>query len=71
MGARWRGQPYAALLQAMGQPRLVMRIPGDRPLPSLAVLFGREDEPLACADAFTIVQNEDGGAWTVADYFCR
>jgi hypothetical protein len=71
LGARWRGQPYDSLLQALGPPRLVMRIPGERPLPSLAVLYGREDETAACEDAFTLVQNEDTGAWSVADYFCR
>ena len=43
----------------------------EQPLPSLAILYGRENETAACEDAFTLVQNEDTGAWSVADYFCR
>lgn len=71
LGARWRGQSHAALIQSLGRPRMVMTIPGQRPLPTLALVYGVQDEAAACVDAFTIVKEEDTGQWWVADYFCR
>jgi hypothetical protein len=71
MGARWRGQPYAALLKDLGPPKSMYFIPGDRALFSLALVYGREYETAACVDAFTIVRNEDTQDWWVAEYFCR
>jgi hypothetical protein len=71
LGARWRGQSYESLLKALGPPRSMYFIPGERPLLSLALVYGRDDDTAACVDAFTIVRNEDTGAWWVTEYFCR
>lgn len=67
----WRGQPYEALLDTYGTPKLMMNILGYRPLKTSVVVYGIVDQAANCVDAFTMVKNEQTGQWTVADYFCR
>lgn len=71
LGARWKGQSHEALVKSLGPPGLVMTVPGERPLPTLVLMYGVQDPAAACVDAFTVVRNKDSGQWSVADYFCR
>ncbi len=67
MQTAWRGRPYPALVEAWGQPRLRLEIPGDRPREWVAV-FDTVDSTSSCIDAFTVLRAE---VPTVLDYFCR
>jgi hypothetical protein len=67
----WRGKPYTALVAAYGEPKLIMNVPGYRPLKTSVAVFGIRDDTSRCIDAFTVVKHGTTGEWTVADYFCR
>lgn len=67
----WRGRSYNALLEAYGSPRIVMNVPGYRPLKTSVVVYGVVDNATQCIDAFTVVVHGNNGELTVADYFCR
>jgi len=67
----WRGKTYRDLLEAFGQPRVVMTVPGYRPLRTSVAVFGVRDQASRCIDAFTVVKHGTTGEWIVADYFCR
>lgn len=69
--AKWKGQPYQALLKQFGEPQLTMNVIGYRPLKTSLVVYGSGDAAAQCVDAFTMVKNDQTGEWTVADYFCR
>lgn len=69
--SRWRGRSYHALLQAYGAPKMVMSVPGYRPLNTSVIVFGVIDRKTNCIDAFTVVSDNQNGDMTVADYFCR
>ena len=67
----WRGKPYTALVAAYGEPKLLMNVPGYRPLKTSVAVYGIRDDATRCIDAFTVVKHGITGEWTVADYFCR
>jgi hypothetical protein len=67
----WRGRPYNALLEAYGSPKMIMNVPGYRPLKTSVVVYGVVDKVTQCIDAFTVVVHGINGEWTVSDYFCR
>lgn len=70
----WVDQPYHSLIAAAGPPRILMRIPGDRPNEMVAV-YGVRDKVSGCIDAFVVFHgymrtaiNNDS---RVTNYFCR
>lgn len=67
----WRGQSYRALLETYGRPMMIMNVPGYRPLRTSVVVYGVQDQPSKCIDAFTVVVHGSDNQETVADYFCR
>jgi hypothetical protein len=69
--ATWRGRSYHSLLQKYGTPKMVMTVPGYRPLQTSVIVFGVIDRASDCIDAFTVVTEKPTGDMTVADYFCR
>ena len=64
----WIGKPYSSLVELMGQPKIVMQIPG-RSHYSSARVYGIVDDDSQCIDAFTVVMHADD--LIVANYFCR
>lgn len=69
--AAWRGRTYQALLEKFGSPRMVMSVPGYRPVRTEIVVYGTRDRLTNCIDAFTVITNSNNGEVTIADYFCR
>jgi len=67
----WRGRTYQALVDAFGSPRMVMSVPGYRPVRTEIVVYGARDRATNCIDAFTVITNRSNGEVTVSDYFCR
>lgn len=70
LGSLWRGKSHDLLLKSLGPPTMAMNVPGERPLPTMALVYGVH-EAAQCVDAFTMVKNVATGQWSVADYFCR
>ncbi len=72
--SEWAGRRYHALVAAYGPPRMLMRIPGDRPNESVAV-YGVRDQASGCIDAFTVFHGRARMALSdesvVTHYFCR
>ncbi|MGE5621918.1 MAG: hypothetical protein ACM3WS_02010 [Bacillota bacterium] len=68
--SNWRGKPYNALLESFGTPKLLMNVPGQRPLPTSVAVYGVMDNLSQCIDAFTLVVVHNGEV-VIADYFCR
>lgn len=71
MQTAWRGRPYNALLEAYGSPKMVMNVPGYRPLKTSVVVYGVVDKSTQCIDTFTVVAQGANGEQTISDYFCR
>lgn len=67
----WRGRPYQSLVDAFGSPRMVMTVPGYRPVRTEVVVYGTTDKTSNCIDAFTVIRPGDEDDVTVTDYFCR
>ena len=67
----WRGQSFHTLLQTYGRPMMIMNVPGYRPVRTSVVVYGVQDPPSKCVDAFTVVVHGSDNQETVADYFCR
>lgn len=67
----WKGQSYDALREALGEPELLMNIPGRSPLLAWIVVYGVLDEKSKCVDTFTLVNEAKRGELTVAAYSCR
>lgn len=67
----WRGRSYSTLVEAFGSPKLVMNVPGYRPVKTSVVVYGSLDKVTDCIDAFTVIVHGSTGEVTVADYFCR
>ena len=67
----WSGRSYEALVQAFGQPELIMDVPGFRQLRTSAVVYGVRDSTSQCIDAFTVVVDGRTGQHVVTNYFCR
>jgi hypothetical protein len=68
MQSQWAGKSYAALTEALGEPKMIMSVPG-RSDHSTAKVFGILDEGSQCIDAFTVVTSS--GEPVVSHYFCR
>lgn len=67
----WRGRPYQSLVEAFGTPRMVMTVPGYRPIRTDVIVYGTIDKVSNCIDAFTIISPGSDDEMTVTDYFCR
>jgi hypothetical protein len=71
---QWSGRTYDALVAVYGPPRMLMRIPGDRPNESVAV-YGVRDRTSGCIDAFTVFHGRARTTLSddsvVTSYFCR
>lgn len=67
----WRGRTYQSLLQAYGTPKMIMGVPGYRPLRTSVAVYGVIDRASDCIDAFTLIADNQNGDLTVSDYFCR
>lgn len=71
MQQRWRGKPYAELLQSYGPPRLVMTVANHPAEQEVVVVYGVVDASSPCIDAFLVGPQRGGGELIVDDYFCR
>jgi len=69
--AMWKGRPYNALLETYGAPKIVMSLPGYRPMKTSVVVFGVIDKSSDCVDSFTIESHAQSGEMMVSDYYCR
>jgi hypothetical protein len=67
----WRGRPYQSLVEAFGTPRMVMTVPGYRPIRTEVIVYGTTDKVSNCIDAFTVIRPGSDDEVTVTDYFCR
>lgn len=68
MQSQWGGKSYAALTEALGEPTMVMSVPG-RSDHSTAKVYGILDQGSQCIDAFTVVTFT--GEPVITHYFCR
>jgi hypothetical protein len=63
----WDGKSYASLIEVLGQPSVVMEIPGQAA--QTASIYGILDEATQCIDTFTVARlNME---MMVENYFCR
>lgn len=69
--AAWRGRHYDSLVEAFGTPRMVMSVPGYRPIRTDVVVYGATDKTTNCIDAFTVIRPGTDDEVMVTDYFCR
>ena len=63
----WNGKSYASLIEVLGQPRVVMEIPGQAA--QSASIYGILDEATQCIDTFTVARLDM--EMMVDNYFCR
>ena len=66
----WRGRSFRDLIAYFGTPKVMMDVPGNRPLKTTVAVYGITDRSTQCIDAFTLVQIRKDEL-QVADYFCR
>lgn len=66
----WRGRPFKDLVNYFGTPKVMMDVPGNRPLRTTVAVYGIVDKASNCIDAFTLVMVRRDEL-EVADYFCR
>lgn len=66
----WRGRPFRDLVAYFGTPKIMMDVPGNRPLKTTVAVYGVVDRASDCIDAFTLVLVRRDEL-EVADYFCR
>jgi hypothetical protein len=66
----WRGRPFHDLIAYFGTPKIMMDVPGNRPLRTTVAVYEITDKASDCIDAFTLVQVRRDEL-EVADYFCR
>jgi hypothetical protein len=67
MNTRWQNRPLAELIAALGEPPLIMSIPGGGNPPGFVVVYGVD--PLSgCIDAFALFY---GGDAIIRVYHCR
>ncbi|WP_141104304.1 hypothetical protein [Noviherbaspirillum denitrificans] len=69
--AAWRGRPYQSLQEAFGTPKMVMTVPGYRPIRTDVIVYGSTDKSTNCIDAFTVIRPGSDDEIMVTDYFCR
>lgn len=68
MQTQWAGKSYTTLTEALGEPAMIMSVPG-RNDHSTAKVYGILDEGSQCIDSFTVVTFS--GEPIVTNYFCR
>jgi hypothetical protein len=69
--AAWRGRPYNTLVEAFGSPKMVMNVPGYRPVATSIIVYDASDKVSKCIDAFTVVVPGENEEIIISDYFCR
>jgi hypothetical protein len=67
MNLQWQNHRLSELVSAMGEPRMILRIPGGGNPPGFAVIYGT-DPVTGCIDAFAMYYGFDP---TVRQYLCR
>lgn len=67
MNERWQWRPMSELVATLGEPVLVMNIPGGGNPPGFAVVF-HQDRASGCIDAFAMMPARDP---VVRNYYCR
>ena len=67
MNQRWQNRRMSELLAVMGQPVLVMSIPGGGNPPGFALVYA-QDSASGCIDAFAILHEQDP---RIRVYYCR
>jgi hypothetical protein len=67
MNIRWQNRPLSELVATLGQPVLILTIPGGGNPPGFAVVYGI-DPVSGCIDAFALVYGSDP---TIRVYYCR
>lgn len=63
----WNGKSYASLVEVLGQPSVVMDVPGHEA--QTASIYGILDETTQCIDTFTVARFDT--EMIVDNYFCR
>jgi len=67
MNQYWQNRRYSELVATLGQPRMLLNIPGGGNPPGFVALYGR-DAASGCIDAFAMVY---GSNPLVRVYYCR
>lgn len=67
MNQRWQNRRMSELLAVMGQPVLVMNIPGGGNPPGFALVYA-PDSASGCIDAFAMLHEQDP---RIRVYYCR
>lgn len=67
MNQRWQSRPLSHLVAEMGEPRMILTIPGGGNPPGFAAVYGR-NAATGCLDAFALVYGADP---TIRSYHCR
>lgn len=67
MNRRWQNRRLAELTSALGEPRLIMDIPGGGSPPGFVVVYGT-DADTGCTDAFALLHGQDP---VIRVYHCR
>ena len=67
MNRRWQNRPLSELKLAMGEPRLLMQIPGGGNPPGFAAVYG-VDQATGCIDSFALFHGRDP---LIRVYHCR
>lgn len=67
MNQRWQNRPLSELKAALGEPQVVMQIPGGGNPPGFAAVYGA-DPTTGCIDAFAFFDGDDP---VIRVYHCR
>lgn len=67
MNQRWQNRPMSQLVAALGEPKLLLTIPGGGNPPGFVAFYGL-DPATGCIDAFALVYGADPA---VRAYYCR
>lgn len=68
LNSKWSQQPFSAVVEAFGQPRMIMTMPTGSG--GTIAVFGLSDKDSQCIDAFSL-QHKEGEGTVVVEYFCR
>lgn len=67
MNGQWQNRRFSELVAALGEPLMLLNIPGGGNPPGFAAVYGR-DPLTGCLDAFALVYGRDP---TIRLYHCR
>jgi hypothetical protein len=67
MNQYWQNRRYSELVATLGQPRMLLNIPGGGNPPGFVAVYPR-DSTTGCIDAFAMVYGSDP---LVRGYYCR